>query len=189
MVDFIDDAAGDFIEHVVWDARPVGGHEVGGGDAAESEGVIVRTEITHDADGAGRGQHGKILIDGAIESSIRDLFAIDGVGIAENVELFFGDLAHDADGEAWAWEWLAPNEIIGEAELEPELEHFIFEEHAQRFDEPFEIDNCWQTADVVVALDDGCVAAATLDDVWIDGTLCEIIDSTDLLAFVLKNAD
>ena len=47
----------------------------------------------------------------------------------------------------------------------------------------------WQTADVVVALDDGCVAAATLDDVWIDGTLCEIIDSTDLLAFVFKNAD
>ena len=53
VVDFVDDAAGDFIKDVVRDTCPVGSHEVGGGDAAESEGIVVGAEVTHDADGAG----------------------------------------------------------------------------------------------------------------------------------------
>ena len=41
MGDLIDDAGGGTVEDVVGDTSPIGGHEVGGGDAAEGEGVVV----------------------------------------------------------------------------------------------------------------------------------------------------
>ena len=57
----------------------------------------------------------------------------------------------------------------------------------------FEVDEIRQTADVVMALDDGCVILAGLDDVRIDGALCEVIYladlRADLLAHLLEGAD
>ena len=41
MGDLIDDAGGGAVEDVVGDTSPIGGHEVGGGDAAEGEGIVV----------------------------------------------------------------------------------------------------------------------------------------------------
>ena len=58
--DFVDDADGDAVEHVVGDAGPVGGHEVAGIDGAQRQRVVVRPAVTHDADGAHGGQNSKI---------------------------------------------------------------------------------------------------------------------------------
>ena len=50
MGDLIDDAGGGTVADVVGDTGPIGGHEVGGGDAAESQGIVIRPAVTHDAD-------------------------------------------------------------------------------------------------------------------------------------------
>ena len=63
MGDLIDDAGGGAVEDVVGDTSPIGGHEVGGGDAAEGEGIVVGAAVAHDADGAHIRQHGEILAD------------------------------------------------------------------------------------------------------------------------------
>ncbi len=47
-----------------------------------------------------------------------------------------------------------------------------------------------QTADVVVALDDGASPpSAGLDDVGVDGALGQKVDAADLLGLFLKDAD
>lgn len=47
---FVDDSDAHFIQHVVGDARPIGGHKVGGGDGAKGQCVIVGSEVAHNAD-------------------------------------------------------------------------------------------------------------------------------------------
>lgn len=47
---FVDDSHAHFIQHFVGDARPIGGHKVGGGDGAKGQCVIVGSEVAHNAD-------------------------------------------------------------------------------------------------------------------------------------------
>jgi len=86
VADFVDDAAGDFVEDVVGDLGVVGGHEVGGGDAAEGQKIVVGAAVAHDADGAKVGEDGKILVDVAVEAGGADLLAEDRVGVAKDGE-------------------------------------------------------------------------------------------------------
>ena len=118
-----------------------------------AEGVVIGTEVAHDADGAGVGEYGEILVDATVKAGIGNFFTVDGVGIAQDVELFFGDVTHDANAQAWTWERLTPYEVIGQTELQAELTHFILKEHTKRFDEALKFYYCWETANVVVALD------------------------------------
>jgi len=87
VADFVDDAAGDFVEDVVGDLGIVGGHEVGGRHAAEGQEIVVGAAVTHDADGADVGEDGKVLIDVTVEAGGADLLAEDRVGVAEDGEL------------------------------------------------------------------------------------------------------
>ena len=80
MGDLIDDAGGGAVEDVVGDTSPIGGHEVGGGDAAEGEGIVVGAAVAHDTDGAHIRQHGEILADAVGEACVCQLLAEDGVG-------------------------------------------------------------------------------------------------------------
>ena len=189
MGDLIDDAGGGAVEDVVGDTSPIGGHEVGGGDAAEGEGVVVGAAVAHDTDGAHIRQHGEILADAVGEACVRQLLAEDGVGIAQGIELLARDLAEDADGKAGAGEGLAHDQIFRQAELAAELADLVLEQQAQRLDDLLEVDEVRQAANVVVALDDGSIARAGLDDVGVDRALGEIVDAPDLLGLVLKDAD
>ena len=88
---FIDDSPGDCIEHMVWDMSPVACHAVGAVDGAESDGVGIGTEVTHDTDAADVGQAGEILPDTAVKSGFRDFLTEDGVRFTDDGELFFRD--------------------------------------------------------------------------------------------------
>ncbi len=60
----------------------------------------------------------------------------------------------------------------------------------RRLHQLLEVHGVGQAADVVVALDDGGLAAQTaLDHVGVDGALCEEIDLADLLGLFLEDAD
>ena len=191
--DLVYDTAGSLVEDVIRDARPVSGHKVARGDAAQREGVIVGAAVAHDADRAGVGQNGEVLVDLGVQTCICDLLTENRVRLAQNVALLLGDLAGDADAEAGTRERLAHNEILRQTELKAELTDLVLEQHAQRLDDLLEVDEIRQTADIVMALDDGCVILAGLDDVRINGALCEVIHladlRADLLAHLLEGAD
>jgi hypothetical protein len=73
--------------------------------------------VAHHADGLHRQQHGKGLPDLVVETVLPDLVDIDGVRVAEDVELFLRDVAGAADGEAGARERVAADEDFREAEF------------------------------------------------------------------------
>ena len=174
---FVGDAGGDGGEHVVGHARPVGGHGVLRADRAQDDGGAVGALVALDAHRVNVGeQYDRALPDVAVEAGAGEFFAGDGVGLAQQVETFPGDFADDADAQARAGEGLAPDDLVGQAELGADGAHLVLEEGAQRFDE-LELDVLGQAADVVVGLDVGrAVAAAGFDDVGVEGALHEELD-------------
>lgn len=42
VIDFVDDAVRDTLQHIPWDACPVGCHTVNGGNGADADGVVNR---------------------------------------------------------------------------------------------------------------------------------------------------
>ena len=136
VVDFVYDAARDFIEDVVRNAGPISRHEVCRRNAAQGQGVVIGSEVAHDADGAVIGKDGKVLVDVALHAGIGDFFAENGIGIAEDIQFIFGDFAHDADSQARSRERLTPYEVFGKAKFSPEFADFVFKEVAKGFDEP-----------------------------------------------------
>lgn len=109
-LDFVDDAAGDFIEEFVGDGVVFGGHGVGGGDGAQADHIAVGAFIAHDADGAHVRQGGEGLPDFTGKAGLVQFFTVDGVSFTEDVTFFFGDFAKDADTESRPGEGMAPNE-------------------------------------------------------------------------------
>ena len=190
MLDLIDDAAGDSTQHVPGHIVALSGHEVGGGDSAQGHGVVVGALVAHDADAVHIGQSRIILADLLIKAGLGDLLAPDGVGILHDGDLFGGHFADDADAQTGAGERLAADQILGQTQLTASLTDFVLEQVAQRLHQLLEVHGVGQTADVVVALDDGGLTAQTaLDDIGVDGALCEEIDLADLLCLFLKDAD
>ncbi len=152
--DFVDDAVADAGEDVVGDSGPVGGHEVGGVDAAEGDDVLVGAAVAHDADGSDGEDRGEGLGGGAVEVFGDDFFEEDFVGVAEDGKFFVGDFADAADGEAGAGEGVSPDDVLGEAEEFADFADFVFEEVAEGFDE-IEAEFRGEAADVVMELDVG----------------------------------
>ena len=128
MVDFVYDAARDFIEDIVRNTGPISRHEVCRRNAAQGQCVVIGSEVAHDADGAVIGEDGKVLVDVALHAGIGDFFAEDGIGISEDIQFVFGDFTHDADSQARTRERLAPYEVFRKAQFSPEFADFVFKE-------------------------------------------------------------
>ena len=93
----VNDTCRDHFQHLIRDACEICGHKVGGGDATQRQGIIISSAVAHNAYRTHIGQHGEILVDAPIQTSLCDLFPEDPVGILENGQLFVCDLADDAD--------------------------------------------------------------------------------------------
>ena len=186
--DFVDDAARGLLQDFPRQLGALGGHEVARHDGAQGDGVVVGAAVAHDADAAHVRQRGEVLAE-ALDAGLGDFLAVDGVCFLDDLDLLGRDLADDADAEAWARERLTAHEVLRQAEFAAGGAHFILEEQAQRLDDLLEVDEVRQAADVVVALDDGRLAEAALDDVWVDRALDEVVDGTDLLGLFLEDAD
>ena len=85
-------------------------------------------------------------------------------------------------------ERLAPDHVLGEAELLAHHPHLVLEELAQRLDQ---LDHhvVGEAADVVVALDLGGVARARLDDVGVERALHQEAGVRELVGLALEDAD
>ena len=187
--DLVDDTGADPVQEVVGQAGPVGGHEVVRPDGPEGDGVIIRSPVAHDAHGAHIGEGGKILVGAVGELRGGHFLPEDGVGLPEKVQLGLRHLADDPDGKARTREGLAADEILGQPQLPAQLTDLVLEEHPQGLDDLPEVHVVGEAAHVVVALDDGGVAEAGLDDVGVDGALGQEVHLADLLGFLLKDPD
>ena len=173
---FVDDAGGGGGDEVIGEARPVGGHEIVGGDGTEGDGVIIGAFVTHDAHAVYAGEDGEVLVHLTLQARLGDFLPEDGVAFAHDFHLFGGHLADDADGQAGAGEGLPPDQFLRQAEGFAQSAHFVLKEHAQGLDQFGEAQFLGQTAHVVVALDDGGVGAlAAFDHIGVNGALGEII--------------
>ena len=185
----VDDAGGDLIQHIVGDSRPVGGHEIAGGDGPESQGVVVGPAITHDAHAAGVGEDSEILVHILVLAGLGDLVPEDEIGLAEGVGLLFGDLADDADGKAGTGEGLAGHQVLGQAQLPAQLADLVLEQQTQGLNDLLKVHIVRQAAHVVVALDDSGIAGAGFNHVGIDGALGQEVHGANLFGFFFKDAD
>src|SRR3569833_62372 len=126
----IDDAKRDVGEEFVGEFGPVGCHEVDRFDGAQGDDVIVTATVAHDSDGADGKENGESLTRAVVEIVFAELFDEDGVCAAEEVCVFFADLAEDADAEAGAREGVAVNHLAGQAEFDAEAADLVFEKLA-----------------------------------------------------------
>ena len=150
----VDDTHADAVQHVVGDSGPVGGHEIAGGDGAESQGIVVGAAVAHDAHGAGVGEDSKILVQVLVLAGLGNLVPEDEIGLPEGVRLLLGDVPDDADGKAGAGERLTGDQVLGQAQLTAQLTDLVLEEEPQGLDDLLEVHIVGQAAHVVVALDD-----------------------------------
>lgn len=131
----VDDSGGDTAEELSVKIEPIGGHVVGGLDGTEGDDLVVDTLVTHDTDGADREEGSEGLGDLAVETGGLNLLDEDVVGLAGNVDLFWGYLTEDTDGNSWSWEGVAPDEILWNAEVGTEDADLILEELTERLNE------------------------------------------------------
>ena len=106
------------------------------------------------------------------------------------VQFLLGDLTDDTDGKAGAGEGLAPHQLLRQAQLDAQLPHLVLEQPPQGLHDLLEVHAVGQAAHIVVALDDGGLAAQTgLHYIGIDGALSQKIHGADLLGLRLKDPD
>ncbi len=118
---------------------------------AQRAGKIIGAPVAHHADGAHRQDGDEGLPDFVIQPVFADLVDIDRIGLAQNLQLFAGDLAGAADGKAGAGEGVAADETVGQAQFAAQGADLVLEQLAQRFDQ-FQAHLFGQAADVVVAI-------------------------------------
>ena len=183
VLDLVDDAAGDGAQNTPGHVVALCSHEVGGGDGTQSHGIVVGALVAHDAHALHIGQSGVILADFLIQTGLGDFLTPDGIGILHDGHLFRGHFADDADAQARAREGLTAYQIFGQAQLTAGLTHLVLEQVPQGLHQFLEVHGVGEAAYVVVALDDGGLAAqAAFHHVGVDGALCQEIDLAALPA-------
>ena len=82
------------------------------------------------------------------------------------------NVAKYAHSQAWTWERMTRNEMLRHSHRASYAAHLVLEQPFQRFAE-LQMHFLWQSAHVVVALDNLSCNVETLDAVRIDSALCE----------------
>ena len=162
-----------------------GGHRVTGIDSAEHDQVSFRAlAFLIDTDALEVGHDGEVLPHFACETVRGEFFTENSVRFADDFQSLTGDGTDATNAETGAREGLTIYHIVGKTERFAYDADFVLEEELHRLDE-LEFQILGQSADVVVRLD----AVFALQDVGINGTLCEEGDVLLLARFFLKYAD
>ncbi len=160
-----------------------------GFDGSDRNHAFVGAPVTHDANGLDGEQDSEDLAGLAIEAGGDDLFEQDFVGVADDFELLFGDIAQDPHSQTGPREWVTPDDGIGEPEDRAQGADFVFEEFTQRLDE-IEPELFGEAADIVVEFDVGRVAAVPVpgfDDIWIERALGEEVSAVDFVGSLFED--
>ena len=183
-----DDGIGDFGQEVVGQRCPGGRHAVGRVDGTQGHDVLVGALVAHDADAPDRQKHDAGLPYFVVEAVVAQALDEDVVGFLEDADFLGGDVAEDAHAQAGAGEGMAADEAVGDAEGAANAPHFVLEQQAQRLHE-LEVHLFGQATDVVVALDGHAGDGQGLDDVGVDGALCQPLDALELVCLAIEDVD
>lgn len=110
MRDFCRNAFSDVLQEGPGEFDGSGDHEVICFDGAEGDGIVVGADAVHDADGLEAGHDGEVLRDEVRKAVLDDRIAEDGVGFAEDMELFARNTAQTTDRESRTGERLTVDE-------------------------------------------------------------------------------
>lgn len=118
------------------------------------------------------------------------LIAVDVIGILYNADFVCIHFTDDTDSKSRTWEWLTENKIFRNAKFKTCFADFVFEQVAEWLNDLFEINEIRKSSYVVVGFDHcGFTAKTTFHYVWIDGSLCKEINSSNFLCFLFKYTD
>ena len=81
-----------------------------------------------------------------------NLFTDNSVGVAENLQLFWGNVANDADSKARTWEWLPVDKVLWQTKRNAQRTDLVLEEVVQRLNQ-VKVNALWEWNQVVVALE------------------------------------
>ena len=126
-----------------------------------------------------------------VEAGLADLVDIDGVGVAQDVELFPGDVAGAADGEARARERVAADENSGRPSSRPSTRTSSLNSSRKRLDQ-LHVHALGQATDIVVRLDGDRWATGegdALDHIGVERALRQEIRAAELLCFRFEHLD
>ncbi|OPF33664.1 cytosine deaminase [Pseudomonas aeruginosa P47] len=171
--------------------RPARGHEVDGLHRAQGDDPGVATAVADHADRFHRLEHHERLAGLVVPVEGAQFLDEDVVGLAQQVGVLLLHLAEDAHAQARAGERVAVDHVVGQAQLQADLAHFVLEQFAQRLDQ-FELHVLRQAADVVVRFDHMGLAglgAGRLDHVGVDGALGEELHVLQLGGFFVEDFD
>src|SRR5206468_11168390 len=104
-------------------------------DRAQCHHMIVGAAISHHPDGFNRQQDRERLPDLVVQPRFTDLFDIDRVDLAEQIEPFFGDWAEYADCEPRAREWVASDDLLGQPQFASHQADLVLEQLPERLAE------------------------------------------------------
>ena len=171
-------------------ARPVGGHAVEAFDCAHRHRELIGAGIAHHANALHRQQYRKALPHALVPAGLAHFIDHDRIGLLQQCDLVAGDVAENADREAWAWKRLPNQEFLLDAEVAADAAHFVLEQLAQRLHE-LELHAFRQAADVVMALDGGRRTAHRhrFDDIRVERALRQEVEFAERLRLVVEDVD
>ena len=158
-------------------------YDVHGIDGADDAGPVEGALAVLDAGGLEVGHDGEVLPDFALKAVFGELFAKDGVGLADGLEPVACDGAHAADSQAGAGEGLAEDHAVGKAQGFADDADLILIKELDGLYELEILHVFWKASDVVVGLD----AILGFQDVRVYGALAEEADAGELAGFFGKD--
>lgn len=87
--------------------------------------LLVGALVAHNANCLDREQDREGLADLVVELRATNLLDIDAICVLENFDLFPRHRAEDTDGETWAGERMALDEMCGDGEQTSQSAHFV----------------------------------------------------------------
>lgn len=180
-INLVTDSSHNLLKEVPLKSISSASHEVSRLNRSECNNLLVNSVITHNTDGLNWQKGGVSLGNLVVDASSLDLRDKDVVGFASDIYLLSGDLTKDTDGNSWAWEWVAHNKVVWDAELSSKLANLVLEELSQWLNELESLSvhhALWKTTNVVVGLDGGGWALERdgLNNIWVESSLKEELD-------------
>src|SRR5215467_4562513 len=187
---FVDDTVRHPSQHVVGNFRPICRHPVETRHGTDRNHVLVCSLVSHHTNRPDREKDGEGLPDVTIQPGGPDLLIHNRFCSAQDRQTLLRDSTEDSNREPWSWEWLPPDDVIGNSQFRSQHAYFVLEQFPQRLNQ-LEMHASRQPSDIMMRLYCGgwALEADTLDDVGIERALDQILDPPQLFGFCLEILD
>lgn len=165
--------------------RPIGRHGIYTGNGTQGYGIVKRTLIAHDTNGAVGQQDCACLPYLVIKTPLSQTVYEYGIGLLENGNLMRSDIAYDTHSKTGTRERMTANEMLRNTQAAAYGTDLILEQPLERLAE-LESHLLGQTAHIVMALDGLTGNVQALNTIRVYGTLRQPFGISYLLCLGIK---